>query len=657
MTTHSWLVWAALSGIAAAISLWHYHRRETPGRGRSLLALLRAAAIALLLLLLFEPQLPARGMPSLRTTQVLLDASLSMGLPDDGTTRWARGVERARARAGGQPVLLFGAAVRPVAAGALPDSVPGDARSRLLPGLQAVAEAGIRRVVIVTDGSIEDADEVARWAPRLGLEIETEMIGSDLDNRSLIEASGPVWAEAGEPARFEFGVAGALGDSVTVVARREGRVIGRSTVAPAAAGRIATGSLELRLDAPPGGAWIAVDLAIEGADAVPDDDRRTLFVQVGEEPTGIALVSLRPDWEPRFLAPVLEQAVGLPLRGWLRGATGQYVRLAGGLQAGVPASEDEVRRAVARAEIVVLHGFGADAPQWAVDAAENAARVMIFPADASGEAVSLPADVGAEQTGDFFPAPTVPTSPVAALLTDLELAGVAPLTALRPVAMPAGAWAPLLVTRGRQGTAMPLAIGGRTGSRYWVVALGNGYWQWAFRGGTERQLYTRLWGALGGWLARERGTTSLAVVRPALMSLPRGLPVPWVATGVSADSIAIVVTARAGRIVMDTVVERVRGDTVYSAAPPPGDYEYRATAFAGDSVLQADGIFTVERYSPELVRPRSDLTGLAGLAVPVRGAESERRGGTPLHATPYPFVLLVLLLAGEWVLRRRWGLR
>jgi hypothetical protein len=67
-------------------------------------------------------------------------------------------------------------------------------------------------------------------------------------------------------------------------------------------------------------------------------------------------------------------------------------------------------------------------------------------------------------------------------------------------------------------------------------------------------------------------------------------------------------------------------------------------------------MLTIERYSPELARGRIDPERLASSAETVRGRDRARRG-TPLHATAYPYVLLVLLLAAEWILRRRWGLR
>jgi hypothetical protein len=648
-------LWLVLSALAVAVSAWHYLRREMPGRGRVLLAGLRGAAIALLLLLLFDPELPARGVGGSAGTQVLLDGSLSMNVAGaDGRSAWQQGVDAARSRAGGRPVLVFGETARPLDATVLPDSAPGDPRSRLLPALQAAAEAGVRRVVVITDGRIEDAEAAARWAPRLGLEVVPELVGDEVANRSVLEVSAPGWADAGAPIHVEFGIATPDTDSVSVVARRGDRIVGRTAVAGVGAGRIATGSLEVRVEPPVGGGWVPLEIALEGTDPVPDDDVRTVYVHVAEEPPGIALVSFRPDWEPRFLAPVLEQALGLPLRAYIRGATGQYIRLAGGLEAGAVAGEENVRRAVGRAEIVVLHGLGADAPAWAAQAAGTARRLLVFPADRS-ETLPLPITVGAELPGDYFLS-VVPPSPLAPLLAEQELAGVTPLTGLRAADLPAGVWAPLLVTRGRGGTAQPALLGGETSGRRWVIALASGWWQWAFRGGAERQFYQRLWGGVAGWLARDRTVAGPDAVRPARLASPRGMPIPWIAPGLAADSMAVRLTGADGAVALDTVVTPTGVDTAYTAAPPPGDYTYSARAFSGDDATQAVGVLTVERFSADFSRPVVDLTTLRAVPTTVREGEA-RRGGTPLHATALPYILIVLLLAAEWILRRRWGLR
>jgi hypothetical protein len=657
MSAANWLLWMALSAVATAAVVVHYSRRETPGRGRLLLAGLRSAAFALALLLLFSPELPGVGDGGrARGAQVLLDASLSMNVPGaDGETAWERGVAAARARAGRQPVLLFGDGARPVAPDALPAQAPGDARSRLLPALQAAAEAGVRRVVVLTDGRLEDAEAVARWAARLGIEIVPELLGEAAPNRSLVEASAPTWAEPGRPVRVEFGIAGDAADSLRVVARLGGRVVGRTAVPPPAPGRLATGALDVQLEGPAAGGWVRLELELEGDDVVPDDDRRTVYIHVSAEPAGIALVSFRPDWEPRFLAPVLEQALGLPLRGWIRGATGQYIRLAGGLDAGVPTPEAQIIQTVGRAELLVLHGAGPDLPQWAVDALSSARRVLVFPAEATG-GVPLPVSVGAPAAGDYYVASAIPSSPIAPLLAGIELTGATPLPSLRPAEATAGAWTPLHATRGRQGAPQPVLLAGETGGRRWAVALGSGYWQWAFRGGDERVLYARLWSAVAGWLARERAVAGLDAVRPGRLAATRGVPLPWIAAGVTADSVTIRLTTPEGTVALDTVVSVTAGDTAFTAAPAPGEYSYRARAFTDGTVAEATGPLTVERFSPEFARPRVDAAALEARATAVRG-DAARRGGTPLHATAVPWVLIVLLLAAEWILRRRWGLR
>jgi hypothetical protein len=657
MAGQYWLAWALLSAVAAGLSVWHYRTRETRGRGRLLLAGLRAAAIALVLLLLFDPELRLGGVGAeARATQVLLDASLSMTLPAaDGRSRWQHGVETARARAGGRTILLFGREARPVDAAALPDSAPGDAGTLLLPALQAAAEAGARRVVVVTDGGIEDAAAVERWLPRLGIELSWEMVRGEVSNRSLVEVTAPTWVESGAPFTVDFGVAGSVADSAWVRARAGDRVIGRTAVAPAGPGRVAAGSLEARLEAPPGGGWWPVVVELEEADVVPDDDRRTLYVHVASEAAGIVLVSLVPDWEPRFLAPVLEQALGLPLRGFLRGTDERWVRLGGGLDAGTPATATDVRRAVGRAELLVLHGVGSDAPDWALEALRSAPRLLVFPA---GDGVAgLPVDVGPLRDGEFYPSSSIPASPVASLLAGQELGGVTPLTGLRSAEAPAGAWAPLLVARGRQGQPQPAVIAGQAGARRWAVALGAGYWQWSFRGGAERELYTRLWGAVGGWLVRDRGDVAGGAVRPALRSAPRGRMLAWVAPGLAADSVAIELIDAQGAVALDTTVTFTTADTAFTAPLPPGDYGYRARAFSGDVVSMAEGGMTVESWSPDFMRPAVDLSAAGTGGAIVRGGEAVRRTGTPLHTLPWPYILLVLLLATEWILRRRWGLR
>ncbi|HEY8484546.1 MAG TPA: hypothetical protein VIL13_08040 [Longimicrobiales bacterium] len=665
----SWALVALAAAAALVVVSYLYRRREAPGRGRALLAALRWAALSLLILMLFDPSFPVPEVQASgdTRTRVLVDGSLSMALPvgpGEAASRWERAREEAR-RVGGS-VLLFGDAPRLVAPDSLVALQPGAGSSRLLPALAAASEAGVRRVVVLSDGGIEDAAEVARALPELGLDVEIRpVVAAEVTNRALAEVEAPEWAEAGKPLEIRVGVTAvgpAAGDSVAVLLRQGEKVLTRARVATPPPGRVATATLRVTPEVPGAGAGkrsalVRYDIALEGGDAAADDDERSVYVLVSDEPVGVALVSLRPDWEPRFLQPVLEQSLGLPVKGYLRTRQGTYVRLGTGLDAGRRAGEDEVRAAVAAADLVVLHGLEAGSPAWAQEAARNARRVLIFPADGASS-LDLPVPILPLAPGDWYASGDVPASPVAPLLTGVKVEQMPPLQGLRPVPRTAGAWAPLHAMRGRRGLPSPIALAGETNGRRWAVALGVGYWQWAFRGGEAREAYRRLWGAIGGWLVQEDRELVAAAVRPARRVAPRGEPLHWLARGLNADSVALRISDAKGAVALDTVVAVTQGDTATTPALPPGHYRYQARAFAGGrEVAQAEGPFTVESYSPDFTRPTVALAGReGGRAAGTLGAAGPH-SGRPLRASPLPYLLLVLLLSTEWVLRRRWGLR
>ena len=108
------LLFLILGAAGGAFAAWTYRRRELPVPGRWVPATLRAAALALALLLLLDPRLPAaQGRPE---RWVLIDGSTSMAVPSEaaGTVAWdsARGAAE-RLRAEGARVLRFGGRRRP----------------------------------------------------------------------------------------------------------------------------------------------------------------------------------------------------------------------------------------------------------------------------------------------------------------------------------------------------------------------------------------------------------------------------------------------------------------------------------------------------------------------------------------------------------------
>lgn len=653
MSITAWIVFVIAAAAAVGFAGFIYRRREAAVRHRRVLTALRAVALILLLLVIFDPALPVGGGGTARSA-VALDASLSMNLArsvSDTTTRWTEAVALARRMAGDGPVLLFGDDVRGMQPDSLSGVYPRAPVTRLLPAVRAAAEAGARRLVVITDGGIEDGPEVARWLARYGVTLEVHRVGDGRPaTRALAEVEAPAWREAGEPVPVRIAVGG--GDEpVTLVVSAPGAPPVRAELAGSTAGRLQVAELDITPDAPREGGLVRLDVALEGASGAV----RSVYVYVGEEPAGVALVSLQPDWEPRFLVPVLETALGLPVRGFLRAADGTFVRIGTAAEAGARVPPPDVQRALNEADLIVLHGAGGSAPEWLRAAAANARRIIFFPADAG--APGLPVQLGQPVADDFYIMSDVPSSPIAPLLAGLPVEALPPLTELRAAEALGTAWAPLLASRLRRGAAEPVLLAGETDGRRWAVALGSGYWRWAFRDEAGRTTYARFWGALAGWLLREEGTIAGAAVRPARRSVPQGTAIPWVAPGLLLDSLRVELTAP-GRDSGFVRVVRARGDTLQTAAPAPGHYTYDATAFAGDSVAtRASGPITVEPYTPELARAAVDLEALQAQATPIGPDADERAPSRPLRASPAPWLLLVALLAAEWILRRRWGLR
>lgn len=652
MTAANWALWLLASAAGAAFALSVYRRRETPGRGRNVLAALRGCSIALLLLLVFDPGLPGAALGR-GDRAVIVDGSLSMSLPGNGATLWETAVTRARA-AGESQVTVFGDGARTVALDALGTLRPDAGQSRLLPALQAVAEAGRRRVTVYTDGAIEDADEVVRWLPRLGLDVSIETVAGNVPNRGLSRVRAPSFATTGEPVTLEFDLvaAGTASGPVTVVVREDGNELARTVLETPAPGRLATGSLTFTAGQAPPGGYARYELEIEADDAVPDDDRRTLYLHVTDEPAGAVLVSFQPDWEPRFLQPVLERSLGVPVRGYLHAGDG-WIMPGTGMAVGEHASEADVRRAVARADLLILHAFGAASPEWAREAAAAATRLMVFPAG-EGAIPGLPLPPMNAIAADWYLSPEIPASPVARLLAGIEVADVPPLQSLRTPPSLAGSWAPAMVSRGRRGSPFPVALGGTTAGRRWAVALGEGYWRWAFWSPASRDIYERLWSALGGWVLGDAVASGPDAVAPAVRAVPRGAQPAWIAFGMAPDSLSVRLTAADGRVATDTIIAGTGADTLATHSVEPGRYTYDARAWTAAGEATGSGEITVESWSPEFTRA---VARPADIEAAPEALGSAGRVRTPLHASMWPWILLVVLLSVEWVLRRRWGLR
>jgi hypothetical protein len=556
------------------------------------------AALGLLLV-----NLSCAGRASIRRPVVLLDASLSLQAAGG---KWDEALSLARRE--GTPRLI-GAAQG--------DTTPSGGQSLLGPAL-AAARGSSGRVVVITDGEIEDADDL----PRDLLETATIRVlpRSPVPDLAVTRVEGATRLSVGDSLRLTVEVVafhGSGGRRVTVTAREGSRVWLRGAVQVPDSG---TARLELEGPLPevePGPHVLSIAIDSAG-DAEARDDARLLLVMVAPTP-GIVLLASPPTWESRFLLPALREVSGLPVRGYGRLESGRWRRL-GSL---VPAPAAEVADAVRRADLIVTLGDASDVTRGA---------------RARGRWRWLGAGPGAADPGDWYLTGTG-DGPLAGGLAGLPIDSLPPAVALARLAPVPGGWTALNAQAGRRGVFRPAAAGGDSAGVRTFDLAADGLWRWAFTGGMAEQAYRSLIASAVSWLLEGGGRPegSLRVTRAVVQ---RGRPVVFEWAGAASPGPAEIRLDGPGGARTDTL--RFDGAGKAELLLAPGTWRYRS----GD----AEGMVAVEEFSTEwLPRARTVAAREAGVS-----AESTRRS---FRDQLWLFGVALVGFAVEWVSRRRRGMR
>jgi len=629
------LLWSLVVVTALGLVFWGYGAREERVPGRLGPAALRGAVLFLVLGGLALPAFRGRVVGAPKRV-VLLDVSASMALPvRAGDPTAPSRLDSARvvvAALAPDRIYRFGEQAVGVALDEV-DSVEGtDARSRARPAFEAARFGGADSVWIVTDGSWSDRAEALEVATGLGLGVREIRVAEETARVGVAAVRAPQRARAGDTVRVvaELRAAGGnLADSVTVELQLDGTILARSRVARPSEGRgLATELVFVPLDPGEESAWGV-------------SERMAAWIEISESANGAVLISTVPDWESRFLLPALERLVLGGARGFLRLGDGRYIEMASSPRV---VEEAAVRRTLAGARLLVVQGQPNDLPGWLERALQNHPRALMLSRGTGvvpGAGVRLTGPV----PGEWYAMGPIPASPVAALLTDVDLDPLPPMTELYAVDQE-GSWSVLTANRNRRGEARPLLIAGERGETRWAVSPGADWWRWASRGGAARRVYDGVLSGVVGWLV-ENATSHLA----ALVDVPPpGQPLEWrVRPG--ATDLAIRITDEAGTAVFDSTWadpdERIVGTGL-----PAGRYAMRITAEGPDGPFRADRPLEVVPRGVELL-PASSAE-LASLD-PVVQARPSIEGRLPRPV--WPFVLAVVLLCAEWVWRHRIGLR
>ncbi len=588
--------------LAVALAAFTYLRLEGTGRRGWVPLLCRAVAWGALGLLLLNLSCPVVATP--HRPLVLLDASLSLTAAGG---RWREARDSA-ARWG--EVRRFGDE-----RGAA-DTLPSRGRSLLLPALTAAA-ASDRPVLVVTDGEIDDAADVpADLLHSVGVRLFPRTGRPDL---ALTRLTGPARVTAGDSIPLEVEVeatGGATADSVTVeatfgakrlagrrLALRSGSARGRLTFSSAAVG--------------PGEHVLRVSLAGAG-DAEPRTDTRLLVVTVTPTP-GVVLLAAPGDWDSRFLYRTLREVAQLPVRGFVRVDPERWRSMAD--LSVVPG--ETVRQAARRADLLIQMGGTAPAE----------------PGSARGAWRWHPGADSSALPGDWYLRPG-DASPLAGAFLGAPMDSFPPAFQIAPVQPAPGDWVALSAQLGRRGAPRPVVFGGETGRVRRVTVAADGLWRWAFRGGSSEQSYRTWVAATASWLLGGTDSTR-GMARPLRAVVENGRPIMFEWLGPGTPSGLPLAWSGAGA----PAAASLHFDGAGHAAVwlPPGEYRYRLAGGGGGTVA-------VEAYSEELMPRPVTLQAHEGGTRPPAGRRAARDW-------LWLFALCIMGLTGEWIARRRLGLR
>ena len=601
-----WLV-AAVAGVAIAVLL--YGRRESARGARSaVLIALRALAMTLLLALVLDaPSGPSRAPKPL----VALDASASWERGGDSAL-WRRARERV-ARLSTDSLVLFGDSVRVARAPARPADDASRARALVERSL-----ASGRALVLVTDGELDDPASLEQLPSGSRVEVETRAPERDLAVTALDAPRAVVSGDTIEVrATLRNGPVAVPGGTLALR-------LGDSTIATAQIDSLApsaerTQALRVSFGGRARPAVLAAVASVAG-DAEKRNDTVAVPVDISRA-AGAILASTSPDFDSRFVLPVLRGAVALPTRAYFRVANGIW-RQDGSL---APVSEAAVRAALRDAPLAIIHG---DTAYFGAPRRVTTGSLAL---------ISVAPPTAADSIGEWYPVAT-PPSPLSAVLAGIVWDSLPPVAVTGSA--PSGEWEGLVAARGRRFDRRPIVVGSSVGGRRVVVTGASGLWRWRFRGGASADAYAALWGGIFDWLTAERPDPRAAL--PAEGVVRAGETIRW--RRGRGDSVVKVVLERRGSAERDSLTLAFgSGTTVAESHPlPAGTYDVRAPG--GDAVLVVN---ESRELLPRQPTVRSGATGRAA-------ALSEHHR---LRDRWWAYMLLIALLCAEWLGRRRWGLR
>lgn len=229
--------------IAAGFAWWTYTRMvpRVPTRQRGLLAGLRFATLGILLILLFEPILQrTTARDEAPVLAVLVDATRSLAPHDTGGVGAATLLATLREMppiSGEMALFRFAADTQPIE-GPLDELAFDGARTDISRALEQVRQRldgrNLRGVLLISDGRYNTGRNPLHLADRYPVPVYTVTVGDTTRPRDVLIAdvvtNDIAYAGVELPIRVSVQADGFAGQSATVAVSERGRVLGRQTI-------------------------------------------------------------------------------------------------------------------------------------------------------------------------------------------------------------------------------------------------------------------------------------------------------------------------------------------------------------------------------------------------------------------------------------------
>ena len=696
--------------VAAALTYWTY-RRTVPRVSTARLAVLRGlrfAALFIVLFLLFEPiwrQFLRNERPPVLA--VLVDDSQSLGLEAESEGQPLDLAATMRQTVGTLPpvdgqtrLFAFGSAVRALDAA---DSLRFDgARTNIAQALDYVRDAlhdqNLRGVLLISDGQYNTGRNPLYQAERYPVPIHTVAVGDTLRRRDLqirrVTTNDIAYVEAELPVQIGLRAEGFSGEQVIVSLFRSGQLLGSSSV------RLPEGTAEVPVDltytpTEEGLQQLSVTVTQLPGEVTYRNNSESFAVRVLKNKQRILLLAAAPSPDLATVRQLLQQDGNTEIVSFVQKGPRAFY------EGAFPATLTDF-------DLMVLVGFpgrGADgaALQRVARAATDGTPLLFLltrqtdlTAVRNALADVLPVSPQRNRTGfdeaSFVATPRGEQHPILEIpQRPASFGGLPPLlyNQSRWQATPDARVLATIDMRGVQLDDPLLVIRRRAGSRA-AALLGSGTWRWKNLP-DDLDAYATFWPALFDnltqWLTTPEDDRRVRVV-PVQEVFGGGEAIQF--TGQVYDeslnpvgdaSVTMEVTAPDGARYPYTMNPVGNGRYVLDVGSlPEGTYSYEASGTRNDVTLGTDnGSFAVGALTLEFKETRANAALLRQIAqrsggqfftpnalgtlpgalssdgtfTPVRFEEARE---TELWHLPLFFIIVVLLLTTEWVLRKRSGM-